>query len=61
MDTIVTCIEPLNDNFWEAELNHQNFYDNNPKNGYAKNSVTKKIKIVENMKEYDPYYEPVKN
>jgi peptide methionine sulfoxide reductase MsrA len=27
MDPIVTAIEPLNGNFWEAEENHQNRFD----------------------------------
>ena len=58
MDPIVTAIEPLDGNFWEAEENHQNRFDQTPGCGYTQTKVGKALKKIENMKEYDPNFVP---
>jgi len=56
MDPIVTAIEPLNGNFWEAEENHQNRFDTNKTCNYTQMKVRKNIGKIERMKEYNPNY-----
>jgi peptide-methionine (S)-S-oxide reductase len=34
-DAIVTVVEPLNGNYWPAEVYHHNYYARNPEQGYC--------------------------
>jgi peptide-methionine (S)-S-oxide reductase len=48
-DPIVTDIEPL-DNFYEAEEDHQNYYENHPNAGYCSVVIAPKVrKLRENF------------
>lgn len=47
-DPIVTEISPLT-NFYEAENYHQNYYDNNPNQGYCSFVITPKIEKFEKI------------